>query len=152
VGRRRQQYLLQFGEDAFVGDDGEACRVGHLHGEREVELDGEPDGPHHAQWVLGETAGPADQTDGSGVQVGDSPEGVHDCLVERIAGDGADGEVPPGQVVAQRIAEHHYRFAAVRRIDLTPKGGNLHGESVAGHPDRAVGLADGVNGADRQAA
>ncbi len=150
---RGEEELVQFVPDPLGRDDLDP--PGHLRhggddlgGDLEVQLCGEPGGPHHAQGIvrerlLGRTRRPQDTSR----EILQSAVGVDELLRRQRHGHRVDREVAADQVLLDGVAVRHLRLARGAVVGLGPVGGDLDLVAALVCADRAEGdahLPDGV--------
>ena len=118
---------------------------------REAELGGEPGRAHHAQGVVAEGLLGRDRgAQHAGREVGQPAELVHELRRRQSHSERVDGEVAPGEVALEAVAEGHLRLArrrvvvvgAVRRdLDLVVALADAEGAELAAHVPDGVGPA-----------
>ena len=98
----------------------------------------------HPQWIVTKAHGGIQRRAQTfGGQIADSVEGVDEGHVRQGQGHGVDGEIAPGQIRGDVLAELHIRFAGILGIRLGAMGGDLHQSLSQLHADGAKALALG---------
>ena len=140
----REEELLEFVADPFGGDLLDPGSAEHERAigprlEVEVELRGEADRPQEPQAVLGEAFHRiADGAQDASLEVGEPAGRVGEPAVERIPGEGVDGEITPDQVVLEVVGELNLvRAPRVAVEAVAAKGRDLVGGVLMEDSDRA---------------
>ena len=141
-----QEQLRQLVADALRAHDLQAVRVlddgtRQLRHGFEPEVRDEARRPHHPQRVveerdLGRQRG-AQPVRG---EIRDSPVGIDELRLGQRQCHRVHGEVAPGEVGRDVVAEGHLRLARIRVVHLGPEGGDLHPHPPALAPDGAEPL------------
>ena len=148
-GHRHHHDLVQLVADPLGRHDGQpvmpgAYRLDQLRRGLEVELGDEPGRPEHAQRVVGEGhLGVQRRAQPVGGQVAEPVEGVDQLQLGKPQGHGVDGEVAAGQILLDRVPEHHLGLAGVGLVGLGPVGGDLVLLAATQEADGAEPLALG---------
>ena len=149
-GGGRGEQLGELVADPLGGHDLEAVvhlldRPHHARGGGEFELRGEPRRAEHPQRVVGERdLGVERRVEPLGREVLHAAERIDELALGQPDRHRVDGEVAPGQVGLQVLAERHRRLAVLLRVDLLAEGRDLEDLVALAGADRPELHADQV--------